>query len=535
MNIPINNDVVVENIVEGKRVGAGFPKTSSNMLMFADYANKSVVVPKVLRHWRNRTKFPVYDMGNGDNGDCGIASQALFQMKLERLERRRTIMVDKDEILRVYYNLTERLYGGGDTGIYEVDGLSNWRNPDLTFRDAKGNPLTIDAYTKVNHFSVEEVKKAIFLSGGKGIKVCFALPMAWANTLTWDYQDQQLVGEWQKYSWGGHCLHKNTIIHLLDGRNVPIHELEGQEDIWVYGCLPNAQPYPVKAAKCVKTKFAKMVRVHIDNGSHIELTPEHLVMLRDGTYKKAGELQAGDRLMPLRRIIHHRGYEKLKWYDEGKKQTFTHRMIAEALGCPKDKVAHHQDSNKRNNHPDNIKFLSVQEHVDEHKFWEASKTFNVSGWSILWDKCQECGTTEKKHRGKGLCLLCWDRDYRMKGKLENIPQEENHKVLSVEEGEEGWVYDLLDCSPTHNFAANGIFVHNSMTAAADYDETWLYLDHTWNCPIGKISWKAFLVYATEVHWVIDSINAWKKRVSNKDLNLSAIKSDVNSISDQKIK
>lgn len=281
MNLSIDNQVVVENIVEGKRVGVGFPKTSPNMLMFANYANKSVVPPKSLRFWRRRNPFPIYETGNNEHGCCAIASQAIFQMKMERLERRITAPITQDEILRVYYNLTKRLYGGGDTGCYEVDALNNWRNKDLTFRDSKCNePLTIDAYTKVNHFNIEEVKRAIFMSGGKGIKVCFALPMAWSGTLTWDIPEgQQLVGEWQKYSWGGH----------------------------------------------------------------------------------------------------------------------------------------------------------------------------------------------------------------------------------------------------------------SQTCAEDYDENWIYINHTWNCPVGKISWKAFQTYATEVHVVIDSLDEWRKKVPNKTFNAKALISDINNVSDLKIK
>lgn len=53
---------------------------------------------------------------------------------------------------------------------------------------------------------------------------------------------------------------------------------------------------------------------------------------------------------------------------------------------------------------------------------------------------------------------------------------------------------------------------HSMSAAEGYDENWLYLDHTWQCPIGKISWRAFAIYCDESYMVIDSVNEWRKIV-----------------------
>ena len=31
-------------------------------------------------------------------------------------------------------------------------------------------------------------------------------------------------------------------------------------------------------------------------------------------------------------------------------------------------------------------------------------------WSRNFDKCQVCGTSERKHRGKGLCVNCYERN-----------------------------------------------------------------------------------------------------------------------------
>jgi hypothetical protein len=129
---------------------------------------------------------------------------------MERIEQRRTVEITKAETLRVYYALTQRLYGGGDTGAYETDALDNWRNPDLTFRDTKGNPYTIDAYLRLNPSNHDEMRAALALSGPKGIAVCLNLPAAYSSIMppeTWQVPEGgALVGPWMPGSWGGHSL-----------------------------------------------------------------------------------------------------------------------------------------------------------------------------------------------------------------------------------------------------------------------------------------------------------------------------------------
>jgi hypothetical protein len=44
--------------------------------------------------------------------------------RFERIERRRTINLDDQEVIDKYLAMTSRLYGGGDTGAYEEDALS---------------------------------------------------------------------------------------------------------------------------------------------------------------------------------------------------------------------------------------------------------------------------------------------------------------------------------------------------------------------------------------------------------------------------
>lgn len=214
-----STDVVVQNedseisFQSNLRLGKLPSKNSQKALLFDDFLkNTTEVIPQSFDFWGKRKAFPERSFGNTENGDCTIASQAAAQIRFERLEQRKTLEISTDEVLRVYYDLTKRLYGGGDTGAYETDALSNWRKPDLTFRDSKGRPLTIDAFTRVNHFDLDAIKRAFYITEGKGLKACFNLPAAWSSRLsskggTWDIPEgQQLTGPWVPGSWGGHSM-----------------------------------------------------------------------------------------------------------------------------------------------------------------------------------------------------------------------------------------------------------------------------------------------------------------------------------------
>lgn len=51
-----------------------------------------------------------------------------------------------------------------------------------------------------------------------------------------------------------------------------------------------------------KTKTAPTIKISFDDGKHLVCTPDHRVMMRDGTWKMAGEIKFRDELMPFYRI-----------------------------------------------------------------------------------------------------------------------------------------------------------------------------------------------------------------------------------------
>lgn len=198
----------------GKRPARG----DARLLNFARFVQLDRV-PKAYDPWKRRAPFPARSFGNAGPegvGDCTRASQAIAAMRFERFETKRTVSISDDEVKRVYREGCQRHYGTtDDVGMYELDALSDFRNPDYTFRDERGHPITIDAYTSVNHRDQDEVRAAIALSGKWGIKVCLNLPLGFQNIEppdVWDVprddegKPRPLVGNWEPGSWGGHSL-----------------------------------------------------------------------------------------------------------------------------------------------------------------------------------------------------------------------------------------------------------------------------------------------------------------------------------------
>ena len=195
-----------------KALGRLPAKTTRKALFMSEFVKSTAPdPPKRTNFWKRRTPFPTRSFGNLDWGNCTRAKQAIASMRMERLEVRRTPQIEDEEVIRVYREMVRRLYDTDeDMGAYEDDALNEWRNPEHTFRDAQGRPLTIDAYVKLNAADHYELKQAIAASGAHGIAVCFNLPLGLSTVdppRPWDVPDgQPLVGRWKPGTWGGHSM-----------------------------------------------------------------------------------------------------------------------------------------------------------------------------------------------------------------------------------------------------------------------------------------------------------------------------------------
>lgn len=196
--------------IPGKRGGRKPVRTDARALHLNQFSALDETPPPATHFWDHRAAFGLHSFGNLQHGDCTRAKQAMASLLMERLETRHTTQITEEEVVRVYYEMTARLYGGGDTGAYETDALSAWRRPEETFRDYKGRPLTIEAYLRVNAGDQEELRRALYLAGPHGIAICLNLPAGFANIeppADWDIPDgQPPVGPWEAGSWGGHSM-----------------------------------------------------------------------------------------------------------------------------------------------------------------------------------------------------------------------------------------------------------------------------------------------------------------------------------------
>ncbi|MHC1576671.1 MAG: Hint domain-containing protein, partial [Methanosarcinaceae archaeon] len=129
----------------------------------------------------------------------------------------------------------------------------------------------------------------------------------------------------------GGCFVGDTRIPLLDGTCPTIRDLVGKE-VQVYSCTADGRIVP-GIGSCRRTKeTCNLVDIVLDSGAVERCTPEHLWMLRDGSYKMAKDLiPAVDRLMPINRIWPvNGGYERV--VDSHGKRSLTHHMVVAGDG-----------------------------------------------------------------------------------------------------------------------------------------------------------------------------------------------------------
>ena len=99
---------------------------------------------------------------------------------------------------------------------------------------------------------------------------------------------------------------KKTPIPLLDGRTITIEELakeyENGKINYVYSIQDNSlQIVPGKVVWCGKNYTpTTMVKITLDDNSYMVMAPEHEIIMRDGTKKRADKVQEGESVMPFK-------------------------------------------------------------------------------------------------------------------------------------------------------------------------------------------------------------------------------------------
>ena len=195
--------------------------------------------------------------------------------------------------------------------------------------------------------------------------------------------------------WGTNpCLSYDTKIAVADGRgSVSIGELaKSGEDVPVYSVNRIDGKVSIQWARSPRKtrESVELVRVHLDDGSHLDVTPDHGMLLRDGTRVEAKDLKEGDSLSrftkkqeqvsttnphkywrvycdtrntKMDKIYEHRlitkFYQPERWdevYDESKSNGWVNGSL----------VVHHKDYNPLNNRPENLQIMTFREHTAFH-------------------------------------------------------------------------------------------------------------------------------------------------------------------------
>ncbi|SFP00849.1 intein C-terminal splicing region/intein N-terminal splicing region [Amycolatopsis arida] len=179
------------------------------------------------------------------------------------------------------------------------------------------------------------------------------------------------------------CFTGDTKVSLASGRSMTFAELtaDWERGVSHFGYATNKAGrvvvVPLVEPRLTK-RGASLVRVTLDNGESVRCTPDHLFRLRDGSYRRADQLAAGDSLMPLYRSVSAKaagdnldGYERV-WMNDREEWVYTH-CLADAYNLRHglDSVAngivgHHVDVNKRNNDPRDLRRMTWEAHAALH-------------------------------------------------------------------------------------------------------------------------------------------------------------------------
>jgi SPP1 gp7 family putative phage head morphogenesis protein len=200
-----------------------------------------------------------------------------------------------------------------------------------------------------------------------------------ADFVTWTLGHfEPLYGGFDDILYEQLCLHGDTVVHSPEGDR-PIRELVGRRPLvfsYVNGQLVLARASKVTltraAAPCVKVTY-KWRRWTGRYGTgyttgEIICTDNHPFLLRDGvTYRKAGRLRPGDRLLPFDVSVAKDGRVKIKPPDS----RFIWRGVwtwehVHRIETPAGMAVHHVDGDRSYDAPDNLEAKACGKHVGDH-------------------------------------------------------------------------------------------------------------------------------------------------------------------------
>jgi ribonucleotide reductase alpha subunit len=150
------------------------------------------------------------------------------------------------------------------------------------------------------------------------------------------------------------CVTGETLIAVADGRDpVPIRDLVGQVvNVYAWDHQAHRTVIAPMYNIGVKRQAVPVYRVTLDDGSSFRATDDHLIMLRDGTYRQVKDLEPGDSLNPFHsRVRKPKGIRtRRRFVYTGRGWKVQYRWVWEAVHGPEpdNYHLHHRDYNSLN-------------------------------------------------------------------------------------------------------------------------------------------------------------------------------------------
>ena len=347
------------------------------------------------------------------------------------------------------------------------------------------------------------------------------------------YYEPNRLSAYYDYESMEFCIHGDTKIATPDGF-ITIKELadKGRDyEFITYAYDHNLKKVvPAWGRNAHHTRDEMTYKIIFDDNSFIIGTWEHRLMKRDGSFSRISELNVGDSMMPFYRksFFNNKKYNWIYTCNsiEGNHGWISeHNLIAEWFydkKIKKTEEVHHIDFNGKNNLPENLKIMDINEHRSYHaklnneKLWsnpeyrkkmsEVAKRKGKMKWDgkrngknnpshfhIPFDLITETAKKFKTLKGTSKALdiahtklqreIMWAgyKDWSTFCDAYNIEKSKystskvkgesyvlNHKIVSIEPYGVVPVYDLT-VPGYKNFATDTIFSHNTPEISAALD------------------------------------------------------------------
>ena len=168
------------------------------------------------------------------------------------------------------------------------------------------------------------------------------------------------------------CITGDTLVAVADGRNaVAIRDLVGTEaPVYAHNHATGRTTVSRMWNIGVKRQNAPIHKVTLDDGSSFRVTDDHLIMMRDGSYRMVKDLAKGDSLMPFHstvlKVSDNRTRRRYYWSGKGWKPQY--RAVWEYTygEIPAAHHIHHADFNALNDTLANLVLMTAAAHHALH-------------------------------------------------------------------------------------------------------------------------------------------------------------------------